>query len=196
MRHRWTAMVCAALLWAFAPPAAAQDAELPDFASCIDVEVDQYEWRLLVHRSRDLNAEDFDLWNVTDIEYCGNIAITLCDRTGAPIPCQQRLTRYQHALRRAVMAELPEPMRGQAGFPLRLYEKAYDLALGTSAGPDCDGAGALIATWCETREANGRLKSAILAWQVARYLDLAAPAVAAGWANPPKPVRPLARPEK
>ena len=49
--------------------------------------------------------------------------------------------------------------------------------------------------WCEAREANSRLRSAVLAWQVARFLGVADPAVEAGWAKPPPPVRPHARPE-
>ncbi len=186
-----------ALTAAFADRADAQQGSgrLPDFASCLATEVARYEWRLRLHRHRALEAADFDLWDVGGVEFCGNIAVTRCDRSAAPLPCQKTLAGAQRQLHGQVMAGLPEPERPGTSLPERLYHTAWHLARDVSAGPDCAGAGEVIATWCTAREANLRLKSALLAWQVGRYLGLAVPAITAGWAKPPPPPRPRARPE-
>lgn len=179
--------------------ALAQDVALPAFQTCIDIEADRYEWALAVHRTRSLEAADFHLWEVLGVEYCGNIAITLCDRSDDPIACQQALVAEQMALQAAVIRDLPVPETVDAPeppLPQALYERAYALAQGISAGPDCEGADDPIRTWCEAREANNRLQDAVLAWQVARYLGVAKTARAAGWAHPPPPVRPRTRPGK
>lgn len=168
---------------------------LPPFGACLDAEVARYEWKLQVHRNRDLDAPDFDLWDVRGVEYCGNIAVTLCDRAAAPLRCQKALAGAQHVLHGHVMAGLPEPEAPGESLPERLYHKAWHLARDVSAGPDCAGATEVMATWCTAREANLRLKSAVLAWQVGRFLGLAEPAVRAGWAKPPPPPRPRLRPE-
>ncbi|AKO97537.1 MAG: hypothetical protein RID15_13455 [Marinovum algicola] len=176
--------------------AARSEETLPEFSACIDAEVARYEWRLRVHRDRALDAADFDLWDVRGVEYCGNIGVTRCDRSAAPLACQKALAGDQHVLHGHIMAALPDPPppgEGQ-GLPTRLYHTAWHLARDISAGPDCAGAGEVMATWCTAREANLRLKSAVLAWQVGRYLGLAAPAVTTGWADPPPPPRPKARP--
>ena len=52
-----------------------------------------------------------------------------------------------------------------------------------------------LRVWCEARQATNRLSLAITAWQVARYLNAADPAVEAGWAAVPPPLRPRERPE-
>lgn len=177
--------------------ALAQGEDLPAFQTCVDIEADRYEWALAVHRARSLDAADFHLWEVLGVEYCGNIAITLCDRSDDPIACQQALVAEQEALQAAVIRDLPDPetvAAPEAPLPKELYERAYALAQGISAGPDCDGADDPIRTWCEAREANNRLQDAVLAWQVARYLGVAKTARAAGWANPPPPIRPRPKP--
>lgn len=177
--------------------ALAQEETLPTFQTCIDIEADRYEWNLAVHRARSLEAADFHLWEVLGVEYCGNIAITLCDRSDEPIACQKALVAEQMSLRGKVIRDLPEPETVAAPeppLPKELYVRAYALAQGISAGPDCDGADDPIRTWCEAREANNRLQDAVLAWQVARYLGVAKTARAAGWAHPPPPVRPRTRP--
>lgn len=175
--------------------------DLPDLQTCLDIEADRYEWSRIIHRKRSLEAADFALWNVLGVEYCGNIAITLCDRSETPIACQQALITQQLALHDKVLASLPAPdsladAGGEASLPWRLYPVAYDLALGTSAGPDCEGSEDPILTWCGAREANNRLQNAVLAWQVGRYLEIAPGAIAAGWARVPPPVRPRERPRE
>ncbi|TNF22020.1 MAG: hypothetical protein EP318_05225 [Rhodobacteraceae bacterium] len=180
-----------------ATAALAQDADLPAFQTCIDIEADRYEWSLAVHRSRALEAADFHLWEVLGVEYCGTVAITRCDRSEAPIACQQALVAEQVALRERVIADLPDPAAVAATDPplaKNLYTRAHALARGISAGPDCAGAEDPLRTWCEAREANNRLQDAVLAWQVARYLGVAKTARAAGWAHRPPPVRPRTRP--
>lgn len=172
--------------------------DLPAFQTCIDIEADRYEWNLRLHRARSLEAADFHLWEVLGVEYCGNIAITLCDRSEDPIACQQALVAEQMALQAAVIRDLPDPETvtapPESPLPKELYARAHALAQGISAGPDCDGAEEPIRTWCEAREANNRLQDAVLAWQIARYLGVARTARAAGWAHPPPPVRPRTRP--
>ena len=175
--------------------AAAQEAELPPFKHCFDREAERYEWRLRIHQGRDLDAADFDLWHTRGVEYCGNIGVTRCDRTGDPIPCQEALIAEQDALRDAVVAGLPAP-GDRSDLPGQLYARVHALAHGRSAGPDCAGARELLATWCEAREANLRLQNAVLAWQVGRWLGVTEPALVVGWADPARPVRPRGRPEQ
>lgn len=173
----------------------AQEADLPPFKHCMDREAERYEWRLDIHQGRDLDAADFDLWHVRGVEYCGNIGVTRCDRTGDPIPCQQALIAEQDALRDKVVAGLPAPS-DRDDLPGQLYARVHALAHGRSAGPDCAGAPELLATWCAAREANLRLQNAVLAWQVGRYLDVTEPALVAGWADPALPLRPRGRPDQ
>lgn len=186
-------MRSALILCLVAGAVTAQEAELVPFKPCIDREAERFEWRLKIHRGRDLDAADFDLWHVRGVEYCGIIGVTRCDRTGAPIPCQEALIAEQNALRDAVVAGLPAPS-DRDDLPGRLYARVFALAHGRSAGPDCAGASELLATWCEAREANLRLQNAVLAWQVGRYLDLTEPALVAGWADRAPPERPKGRP--
>ncbi|WP_323763395.1 hypothetical protein [Marinovum sp.] len=188
-------MAAALAVLGLADGARGQEA-LPPLDACIDAEVARYEWTLQMHRDRPLDAADFDLWDVRGVEYCGNIGVTRCDRSDAPLPCQKALAGAQHVLHGHVMAGLPEPETEGESLPERLYHTAWHLARDVSAGPDCAGATEAMATWCAAREANLRLKSALLAWQVGRYLGLAEPAVRAGWADPPPPPRPKARPER
>lgn len=181
-------------LLALSTAALAQEADLPPFKACMDREAERFEWRLTIHRARALDAPDFDLWYVQGVEYCGNIGVTLCDRTGVPIPCQKALIAEQDALRASVLTGLPEPTTTE-GLPEQLYAQAYALAHGSSAGPDCAGAPELRATWCEAREANLRLQNAVLAWQVGRWLNITKPALVSGWAGHAQPRRPRERPD-
>ena len=77
-----------------------------------------------------------------------------------------------------------------------LYEQLFHLAHGMSAGQDCAGHSPRMEMWCRAREANGRLRAAVIAWQVARHQDMVPPAFEAGWIAAPDPVRPRSRPEE
>lgn len=171
----------------------AAQTDLPAFSDCISTEADRYEWRLDIHRDRSLDAEDFALWSVLGVDYCGTVGIVRCDRSDDPMGCQAALETEQDALRDAIRATLPKPDADQ-GWPARLYEQTYALAYGSSAGADCAGTTQPMRAWCAVREANNRLKITMLAWQVGRYLDVTPPGREAGWAGPPIPVRPMARP--
>ena len=170
---------------------------LPDFALCMDQGVARYE-RELTRWKRGPWAGKFEIGDTRDVEYCGTIAIVLCDRTDAPLPCQRDLAGKQDVMTGQVLATLPLPdvVRGRAGtWSDDLYPQVYALAHGSSAGPDCTGSTEVMETWCEAREANRRLQNAALAWQLARFLDAAPTAVTAGWAQTPPPLRPRTRPE-
>jgi hypothetical protein len=51
-----------------------------------------------------------------------------------------------------------------------------------------------MAAWCGAHQAGLRLTTTMLAWQHARFRGRAPDGVAAGWARPPAPERPRARP--
>ncbi|MGP6085540.1 hypothetical protein [Antarctobacter jejuensis] len=174
----------------------AQPEPLPEFSTCMDIAVDRYEQDLRRLRERPEDARDFDIGDVRGVDFCGTVGIVRCDRSEEPLACQRALTVEQDALKDTILALLPDPatVTGE-GFAHALYPQVWLLAQGSSSGPDCAGQEAAMHTWCEAREANSRLRSTVLAWQVARYLDAAEPAIAAGWASPPPPVRPRARPE-
>ncbi|SMX36663.1 hypothetical protein [Maliponia aquimaris] len=169
---------------------------LPDFASCMAVVVARYEQDLENLRERPETEQDFDIGDMRETEFCGTIGIVRCDRSEAPLDCQRALTAEQEALKAAILAALPAPETvTDGGFAGQVFRRAYVLSQGISAGPDCDGQSEALQAWCETREAGGAVETAILAWQAARYLDLAEPATVAGWAVPPPPTRPKARPD-
>lgn len=175
----------------------AEPEPLPDFQTCMDIFVDQYEHRLTVNRGIDIDAVMGGLWDVTGVDYCGGVGVVNCDRSGDTIPCQRDLAAEQDAMTDAVRGDLPEPetLEGDATtWPRELYAQTYALAGGTSAGPDCDGMPDLMAAWCGANEANNRLQIAVLAWEIARWLDVAPPALESGWANRPPAVRPKPRP--
>lgn len=179
--------------------ALAQDAALPDFQTCMDIELAHFEQRLSMHAEVPLEDVAGGLWQVTDTYYCGTVGIVRCDRSDRRVACQEELEAEQDEMAEAVRAGLPDPDSVGAqdeGWAGRLYRQAHALALGSSAGPDCAGNDELMEAWCAAREANTRLRSAILAWQVGRYLGITESAVDAGWANPPPPVRPRPRPEQ
>src|SRR6056297_610644 len=178
--------------------ALAQPDTLPDFQTCMDVEIAGFEQDLSRLMETPADERDFDIGDVRGVDYCGTVGIVRCDRSDAPIPCQQALTVEQEALHKRVLALLPEPdapTAPDAPFAKRLYASVWALAHGSSAGPDCAGMPLQLETWCATREANRRVQTSVLAWQAARYLGLAEPAVSAGWARPPPPTRPRQRPE-
>ena len=89
-------------------------------------------------------------------------------------------------------ADLPDSVPGQ-GFPATLYPRARALAQDRSAGPDCAGADAAMQAWCAAREANTRLRAAVLPHLLARWQGATADAVTLGWAQEPPPIRPRAR---
>lgn len=181
-------------------PCHAQEAErepLPDFGTCMDLEAARYERTL--KRLREMPEEqEFEIGDERGTGYCGSVGIVLCDRLEVPAEvqgCQLALAGEQLALAAKVRAALPDPAEVETGGPFEqaLYPQVYALAEGISAGPDCDGAERAFQTWCEAWEANNRLSTAVLAWQLARFMGVAEPATKAGWADTPPPVRPRAR---
>lgn len=170
---------------------------LPDFATCMDMEAERYERAL--KRLREMpDEQEFEIGDERGTGYCGSVGIVLCDRLEVPEEvqaCQLRLAGEELELAAKVRASLPDPSEVDAGGPFEraLYPQVYALAEGISAGPDCDGAAPAMQTWCEAWEANNRLSTAVLAWQLARFLGVAETATEAGWARPAPPVRPRAR---
>jgi hypothetical protein len=195
--------LCAGLALA-GPPATAEEAEarppLPDFAACMNEEVARYERAL--KRLREMPGEPgFEIGDERGTGYCGSVGIVLCDRLEAPEAvqtCQHALAAEQLALAARIRATMPDPAEVTAGgaFERALYPMVHGLAEGISAGPDCEGAAPAMAAWCTAWEANNRLSTAVLAWQLGRFLDVVAPATEAGWATLPPPQRPRARREE
>jgi len=191
------------LLRALAPAlvcggAIAGEESLPDFETCMNSEVARYERALSALKARQVEKPLLDIAGVGGVEFCGTVGIVRCDRSEDRIGCQRDLAAVQDSLRSVVLQNLQapsDPVEDRTGFADRLYRRVLALAHGRSAGPDCAGADTLHEVWCEARQANARLRLAVLAWQVARFLDRAAPAVAAGWAEAAAPIRPKARPE-
>lgn len=188
----------AGLLCLASGAALAQADPLPDFQTCMDIDVGRFEWRLQTHSSQPAEVDEAGPWDVAGVYYCGSVGIVGCDRSGAPVPCQHDLARDQDAMTAAVLGTLPAPeaLGAGEGYPAALYRQVFALAHGRSAGPDCAGANKVMEAWCEAREASSRLQTAVLSWQVARYLDAAPTGVAAGWVNPPPRVRPRPRPAR
>ncbi|MBV7409435.1 hypothetical protein [Maritimibacter sp. DP1N21-5] len=181
------------LLGWLATPATGQD--LPDLQTCLNSYVDDYEWLLEVHADDVLEDIEGGIWHVEEVPNCVTMAIMICDAAEASYACQRDLADEERALAEAIRAGLPDPDRGGDGWAKRLYAATYDLAHGISAGDDCAGTEDPMTSWCLAREEGNRLRDAVSAWQVARYLDLVPPATEAGWAGPPPPLRPLPRPE-
>lgn len=164
--------------------------DLPAFQLCMDHEVARYERAL--RRVQNDQRDDFKIGGTSGVDLCGTFAIMRCDQDAAPYACQRALRRDQDALQARVLADLPAALPSQAHSDL--YSTAYALAHGASAGPDCAGQDEPRQVWCEAREANRRLASAILVWQIARFTNDTPKATQAGWANIPPPKRPMARP--
>lgn len=191
-------VVCA--LACCAGVAAAEDEPLPDFATCMADEIARYEQASEVFQPSEAQKAGHPLADVSGVEFCGTIGIVICDRSDNPLGCQKSLAVTQDILRARVLHQLPEPAAQVSGnsekdsFAERLYKTAWTLAHDMSAGQDCAGYQPRLEMWCRAREANGRLRSAILAWQVARHLGLVPSAVEAGWIAERHPTRPRPRP--
>ncbi|HBZ44807.1 MAG TPA: hypothetical protein DEO85_12280 [Maritimibacter sp.] len=188
----------AAFMALFTPVVAAAD-DLPDVQTCLNDYVETYEWLLEVHADTPLEDVEGGLWHVEDVKYCGTLGIVRCDRTGDTVPCQHALAARIDGIARDVRETLlpPEAVAGEPdGWAKRLYDASHALAFGSSAGDDCAGATPRMEAWCAAHEAGNRLRDAVMAWQVARYLGAVPSAVEAGWAekNPAKPPKP--RPER
>ncbi|MAM61695.1 hypothetical protein [Maritimibacter sp. UBA3975] len=190
------AAVTLALILPFAP-ARAQEA-IPTFQTCMDILIDRYEQSLIVNGHLPIDDVVGGLWSSGDVYTCGGGGIVLCDRSGDTIPCQKDLAAEQDAMTARILGDLPDPGtldEGGEDWPRALYAQTRALAEGTSAGPDCAGTTELMGAWCGANEANARLRIAVLAWQIARYLGAAPSGVESGWVDRPPPVRPRSRPK-
>ena len=173
-------------------------APLPSFGECMDEEAARYE-RALKRLNEMPEDQEFEIGDTRGTGYCGSVGFVHCDREPTleeVQDCQLELAAEEEALAEKIRATLPLPedVAGKGGdFEQALYPRAYALAQGISAGPDCDGDIPQRGTWCTAWEANNRLRDAILAWQLARFLGVADTAVEAGWAEAPPPLRPRAR---
>lgn len=167
-----------------------------DYPTCMAIAVDQFETALT--RSRNTQAApNFDLVMRDPFDYCGVLAIVQCDRSAEPERCKEALAVEQLALREAILASVPAPEVVAGRDPIwsdGLYPQLWEVAHGSSAGPDCDGADAAYAAWCATRQASLKVAEAVSLWQVARLLGAAETAVEAGWASPAPPPEPVQRP--
>jgi len=180
-----------------AMPAVAEEA-LPDYPTCIAIEVAQFEQALARSRAAGRGV-DLQIVDRDDIDYCGSVGVALCDRSEAPLPCQADLAEAQRALRGEILSSVPEPAAVAGIDPVwsdGLYPLMHAVAHGSSAGPDCAGADAVYAHWCETWQASNKVGEAVMLWQLARVLGVAEGAVEAGWAQVPPPPMPVQRPER
>lgn len=164
------------------------------FQSCLDVFSDRFEARLM--RAATPAASDYPdaLWTQNGPIWCGTLGIVACDRSAAPQPCQHALGAEMMRLNGVISAELTAPTRDMTAADA-LYQATHALAQGGSAGPDCAGASDVMEAWCVAHEGRNQLAVTLLAWQIARYLGHAEPALEAGWARPRAPVTPRPRPE-
>ncbi|EPX80444.1 hypothetical protein [Salipiger mucosus] len=198
MSGRWHIGALSSALLLVAPlssEAVADPEPLPAFATCMNIEIARYERAL--KRLREGPEDGFEIGETYGTEFCGTVGIVRCDRSEAPLPCQHALAETQDEMTAEVMATLPEPaeVAGRDGTESdALYPALWALARDRSAGDDCAGSTEVMEAWCEAREANRRLGSAVLAWQMARFLGAAPRATEAGWAQKPPPLRPMARP--
>lgn len=181
-----------------AGPAFAEDRadDIPALGACLNAHMAKYEWLMAVNAKASLEDIPGGLWHAGDVAHCGTLGIVRCDRGDDPLGCQAALRAEQDDLSAKVRAVLPAPDPGAGEtWPEQLYFAAYALAHGASAGADCAGAPKAMTAWCEAREASFRLRDAVLAYQVARYLGRVPSAIEAGWASAPDPVTPKRRPE-
>ncbi len=192
-------MLAQAALWPVA--ALAEDAALPDFETCLRGEILRYEQAVTAFAPTPAETAGYPLANVAGVEFCGTVGIVICDRSEEPLGCQKALAVEQDIWRARVLTELPDPEESEGTdvekpFADVLYAQLFHLAHGMSAGRDCAGHSPRMEMWCRAREANGRLRAAVIAWQVARHENKVAPAFEAGWIAAPDPVRPRARLEE
>lgn len=188
-------LVCALFVMLAAGPVAAQ--ARMDLDTCIASAMGRFERTLA--RNPGPQAPDIRLLSQRDVLVCGGAGIQTCDLQEDRVICQANLRAEQDALTAAVLAALPAPDTldvPQTHWSEALYPQLWEIAHGSSAGPDCTGQRPLLEAWCEAVEANRRLASAILAWQLARLLEAVPSAVEAGWAGPPPPPRPAPRPDR
>ncbi len=178
--------------------AAASEEPLPDFATCMAAEIKRYEQALQVFEPSEAQVAGFPLADVGGVEFCGTVGIVICDRSETPLGCQRALAVEQDILRARVLDQLPEPTVEDGAkskdFAAQLYQTTWALAHGMSAGQDCAGTEPRLEMWCRAREANGRLRAAVMAWRVARHLGTVPAAVEAGWIAQARPTRPRLRP--
>ncbi|WP_317057754.1 hypothetical protein [Roseovarius rhodophyticola] len=186
----WIALVCGA------GKALASEEPLPDFAECMAAEIARYEQALQVFAPSAAQSAGFPLAEVGGVEFCGTVGIVICDRSDNPLGCQRALAVEQDILRARVLDQLPAPIEDDAAnsFAQQLYGTTWALAHGMSAGQDCAGTEPRLEMWCRAREANGRLRAAVMAWRVARNMGAVPPAVEAGWIAEARPTRPRLRP--
>jgi hypothetical protein len=177
----------------FAAPAGAEP--LDGFETCLARAVAHFEMEAARAGLAD-SVQDFALVTRDRVHHCGSLAIVACDRGPAPQACQRGLAAAQLALRDRILAGLPAPeaVAAAAPFGARFYPPMLAVARGTSAGDDCAGADEPVAAWCETHEARLELSEAVAAWQVARLIGMAAPAVELGWVDSAMPYVPVPRP--
>ncbi|NKX44321.1 hypothetical protein [Roseicyclus persicicus] len=187
---RAAALIALAL---FAAPAGA--GALEGFDTCFARAIAHFEMEAARLGTAGL-VEDFELVTRDRVHHCGSLAIVACDRGPEPQACQRRLAAAQLALRDRVLAGLPAPedVTAAAPFGAALYPRLWAVARGASAGDDCAGAEDPVAAWCETHEARLQLTEAVAAWQVARLIGMAAPAVALGSVDSAMPFEPVPRP--
>ncbi len=173
---------------------AEEEETLPEFAACMADEMARFEQVLDTYALSEAQAAGHPHIDIGGVEFCGTVGIVICDRSDNTQGCQRALAVTQDILRAHVLHHLPEPGDEEPElFAERLYHVTHALAHDASAGPDCTGYVPQLETWCLAREANGRLRSAVMAWQVARNLGLSEPAAQAGWIDEPSLTRPRAR---
>ncbi|WP_407492639.1 hypothetical protein [Pseudooceanicola sp. MF1-13] len=171
---------------------------LPDVQTCLNIHVGRYEWLLDIHADTPVEYIPGGIWHVEQVLNCGTIGIVRCDLAEdlqQRVACQKDLRADLDDLTASVKRGLTDPaeVTGE-GWPERLYSVSHALAHGSSAGPDCANDTEVMQVWCEANQATNRLRNAMLAWEVGRYLDITPDAIEAGWAAPPPPIRPRQRP--
>ena len=168
-----------------------------DFEACLAVALDRFERTLA--RNPGPEAPDVSLLTQRYVLICGGAGIQRCDLQEDRVGCQAALTAEQDAVTDLVLAGLPAPLDLEAPrshWSEGLYPVMWEIAHGSSAGPDCIGQRPLMAAWCEAVESNRRLAAAVMTWQLARLLGAVPSAVEAGWAAAAPAPRPTPRPER
>jgi len=175
--------------------ASAEAQERQSFETCLAIAMDRFERTL--RRNPGPEAPDIALLSQRDVLICGGAGIQTCDLREDRIDCQADLRAEQDVVTRQVLAALPAPdalAAPNGHWSDGLYPTMWEIAHGSSAGPDCTGQRPLLEAWCEAVEANRRLAQAVMTWQLARLLDAVPPAADAGWVSEAPPPRPVARP--